>query len=222
MTISTMLKMIKDLTDDISDQIKMYGLGCVIDELEHQLAKEYLTDITTSLFDIKLEVMPECVVDEKDDIPDLVEHIGAPAMLEQLAEECCELGKAALKQSREMRGENATHKNPDDIRNNLIEEIADVSVSIYQVVKNTGFITEEEVQEMADRKTERMKKRLEEDDEKRVKEAEKVREDILSKWEEIREQNKNKIILRPTCSDYNRTIESDLDKINMTIKEDNE
>lgn len=172
MTISTMLKMVKDLTEDIYDQIQMFGCGWS-DEADHKLAKEYLTDITMSLFDIKLNVMPECVVDETDhkvsenDIPNLVECIGTEATLEQLAEEACELGHAALKQAREMRGENATHKDPEDIRDNLIEEIADVSVTIYQVVKNTGYISEEDVQEAFERKTKRMKERLAAEDKKK-------------------------------------------------------
>lgn len=203
MTINTMLKMVKDLTEDIYNQIRMYGCGWSY-EADHKLAEEYLTDITMSLFDIKLNVMPECVVNEPDhkvsenDIPNLVECIGTEATLEQLAEEACELGHAALKQAREMRGENATHKDPKDIRDNLIEEIADVIVTIEQVTENTGYISEKDVEEAYERKTKRMKERLAAEDKK----------------------SKTKITLRPTCSDYNRSIECDLDKVNMSIKED--
>lgn len=38
----------------------------------------------------------------------IVDTIGLPAVLEQLAEECCELGQAALKLSRILRRENPT------------------------------------------------------------------------------------------------------------------
>lgn len=40
----------------------------------------------------------------------IVERIGEPAFLEQLAEECSELAQAALKTARKYRGENPTPK----------------------------------------------------------------------------------------------------------------
>ena len=58
----------------------------------------------------------------------LCEVIGKPAMLEQTAEECIELAHACLKLARDMRGENATHKDVKDIYENLNEEMADVYI----------------------------------------------------------------------------------------------
>lgn len=54
------------------------------------------------------------------------ECVGEPAMLEQLAEECTELAKAALKLARIERGENPTPVNKEDAIENLIEEYSDV------------------------------------------------------------------------------------------------
>lgn len=41
----------------------------------------------------------------------IIETIGEPALLEQLAEECSKLSQAALKLARKLRGENPTPKN---------------------------------------------------------------------------------------------------------------
>ena len=54
------------------------------------------------------------------------DHIGEPAMLEQLAEECAELGKAALKLARIERGENPTPVTKEQAQKDLIEEYTDV------------------------------------------------------------------------------------------------
>lgn len=56
----------------------------------------------------------------------IVDQIGVPALLEQMAEECCELAQACLKMARKLRDENPTPKSIEDIRDNLIEELADV------------------------------------------------------------------------------------------------
>ena len=58
----------------------------------------------------------------------IVEKIGIPAMYEQLAEECTELAKAALKMARVIRGENPTPKTVEEVRTNLIEEVTDVAI----------------------------------------------------------------------------------------------
>ena len=44
----------------------------------------------------------------------IIEKIGEPAVLEQLAEECSELAQAALKYARKQRGENPTPKSFDE------------------------------------------------------------------------------------------------------------
>lgn len=64
---------------------------------------------------------------------DIEQLIGTPATLEQLAEECAELGQAALKLARKMRGENPTPKTQDELLENLTEEVADVLLCIEQV-----------------------------------------------------------------------------------------
>ena len=40
----------------------------------------------------------------QNDTPPVATKIGTPALLEQLGEECAELGKAALKEARRLRG----------------------------------------------------------------------------------------------------------------------
>lgn len=56
----------------------------------------------------------------------IVERIGEPAFLEQLAEECSELAQAALKTARKYRDENPTPKTIDECYDALQEEMADV------------------------------------------------------------------------------------------------
>ena len=57
-------------------------------------------------------------------------NLSEPARLEQLAEEAAELGHAALKLARILRGENPTPIPEETARNNLTEEIADVMVVV--------------------------------------------------------------------------------------------
>ena len=56
----------------------------------------------------------------------MIEIIGRPAMLEQLAEEASELAKAALKLARIERDENPTPVTKDEAEMNLTEEYTDV------------------------------------------------------------------------------------------------
>lgn len=56
----------------------------------------------------------------------MIEKIGSPAMLEQLAEEATELAYAALKLARIKRGENPTSVLKEDAMDYLIEEYTDV------------------------------------------------------------------------------------------------
>ena len=62
----------------------------------------------------------------QNDTPPVAAKIGTPALLEQLGEECAELGKAALKEARRLRGENPTPVTEAEARANLAEEAADV------------------------------------------------------------------------------------------------
>ena len=56
----------------------------------------------------------------------MIEKIGRPAMLEQLAEEASELAQAALKLARIYRAENPTPVTEDEAYKNLVEEYTDV------------------------------------------------------------------------------------------------
>lgn len=56
----------------------------------------------------------------------MVDKVGDAAMYEQLAEECTELAKAALKASRQIRGDNPPRMTPKEIWACLEEEVADV------------------------------------------------------------------------------------------------
>lgn len=97
---------------------------------------------------------------------DIIKEIGLPAALEQLAEECCELGQAALKLARKLRGENPTPKSEVECRNALREEMADVLVCM-EALSLAGATTKEAVDEIADEKRKRWIGRLSEDKEKK-------------------------------------------------------
>lgn len=68
----------------------------------------------------------------------IVERIGEPAFLEQLAEECSELAQAALKTARKYRGENPTPKTIDECYDALQEEIADVMLCMSEYLDCKG------------------------------------------------------------------------------------
>lgn len=57
---------------------------------------------------------------------EIMSLMGECEMLSQLAEECCELGQAALKLRRVLDGRNPTPKTEEEARENLLEEISDV------------------------------------------------------------------------------------------------
>lgn len=54
--------------------------------------------------------------------------IPEPALYEQMAEECAELGKVLLKKARKLRAENYTPMSYHEIDNELIEEYTDVTL----------------------------------------------------------------------------------------------
>ena len=68
----------------------------------------------------------------------IMEEIGEPAVLEQLAEECSELSKAALKLARILREENPTPVTRAEARAALTEEKEDVMNCLY-VHGNVGL-----------------------------------------------------------------------------------
>lgn len=70
----------------------------------------------------------------------IIERIGTAAMLEQTAEEAAELTQACLKAARCKRGENPVYKTRAQIQSDLAEEIADVIISIRELLsQDTDF-----------------------------------------------------------------------------------
>ena len=65
-------------------------------------------------------------MNQADRIAFIAAHIKCTAALEQLAEEAAELGHAALKYARIIRGENPTPVTPEEAHKALTEEMADV------------------------------------------------------------------------------------------------
>lgn len=86
------------------------------------------------------------------------DRIGDAAMYEQLAEECAELGQAALKMARVLRRENPTPMTETEASDMIIEEAADVLICIDEV----GVFDSSEVARVAHAKRERFKARWEE------------------------------------------------------------
>lgn len=76
----------------------------------------------------------------------MVERIaqnGEAALLEQLAEECLELGHAALKRARVIRGENPTPVTAEEAKQNLTEEPADVELCLDVYRQGFGLDTDD-------------------------------------------------------------------------------
>lgn len=94
----------------------------------------------------------------------LVEHIGEPAMYEQLAEECVELSHAALKLARYLRGENKVHGHTEeDLRDHLCEEFADLIVCS-QEIDRANLVDVDRVEEWINKKILRMRERFAEEE----------------------------------------------------------
>lgn len=94
-----------------------------------------------------------------DDIK-LEDYIGKPALLEQTAEECVELAHACLKLARKIRGVNPTPKTEQDCVDALVEEIADVSICLDQIIQMSNIVSYEAIDSQYAIKQERMEKRI--------------------------------------------------------------
>ena len=92
---------------------------------------------------------------------DIIDSIGLPAMLEQLAEECSELAQASLKYARLLRGENPTPKTEAECLESLTEEIADVELCA-SVLMTAGHVDFDTVMELIEVKDKRWHKRIQE------------------------------------------------------------
>ena len=96
-----------------------------------------------------------------DETAKLVDAIGVPATLEQMAEECNELAHACLKYARYLRNENQVHgKTENELLSNIHEEMADVYVTLRELRKADNVIDSEQVNCIIDLKRKRMAKRL--------------------------------------------------------------
>ena len=102
----------------------------------------------------------------------MIEKIGRPAMLEQLAEEASELAQACLKLARKERGENPTPKTKAECERELIEEFTDV----IQCARELKIkINEEQIEEKAQRFMTRWIAKAQSDIEKKKHNAEKFK-----------------------------------------------
>jgi NTP pyrophosphatase (non-canonical NTP hydrolase) len=91
---------------------------------------------------------------------DIIDSIGLPAMLEQLAEECSELAQASLKYARLLRGENPTPKTRQECLEALTEETADVTLCIRFMI--CYAIDPDAVNDLTEEKLARWHKRIQE------------------------------------------------------------
>lgn len=85
----------------------------------------------------------------------MIEKIGTPAMLEQLAEEAAELSQAALKLARVLRGENPTPVTRKEANKKLMEEYTDVKQCAMELLLTVNY-------HQIDEKSERFRKRWKE------------------------------------------------------------
>lgn len=90
----------------------------------------------------------------------IIDTVGMPAYLEQLAEECAELCQASLKLARVIRKENPTPKSYEEAVNDFNEESADVSLLINEIYQETLLINRSLVFKTMKEKQNRWLKRL--------------------------------------------------------------
>lgn len=93
------------------------------------------------------------------DFKKILDGIGESAALEQLAEECCELGQAALKLARKNRGENPTPVSTQEGIEQVLEETADVMLCM-TVLMGTDWFDAEKVDLTIDSKMKRWIERI--------------------------------------------------------------
>ena len=92
---------------------------------------------------------------------EILDIIGLPALLDQLAEECAELGQASLKYARRLRNENPTPKTEQECIDALVEETADVELCL-NILIVAGIISNEDILKVFERKDNRWLNRLKE------------------------------------------------------------
>ena len=92
----------------------------------------------------------------------IVEEIGEAAVLEGLAEECCELAQAALKLARIYRGLNPTPVSEEEAKAMALEEFGDVNACVCALWPHTDWFNIVTVGEVATDKTSRWVERIKE------------------------------------------------------------
>ena len=92
---------------------------------------------------------------------DIIDTIGLPAVLEQLAEECSELAQASLKYARLLRGDNPTPKTRQECLEALTEEMADVELC-NSLLMGSDYVDFDAVMELIEVKDKRWHERLRE------------------------------------------------------------
>ena len=92
---------------------------------------------------------------------DIIDTIGLPAVLEQLAEECSELAQASLKYARLLRGENPTPKTEQECLEALTEEMADVELC-NSLLMGGDYVDFDAVMELIEVKDKRWHERIQE------------------------------------------------------------
>lgn len=100
--------------------------------------------------------------DEFEEKTTIIEKIGEPAVLEQLAEECSELAQSALKLARKMRGENPTPKSFNECYDALQEEMADVMLCMGTYIEKYSNDFYVEIATIRDEKKARWEQRIKE------------------------------------------------------------
>ena len=91
----------------------------------------------------------------------ILDEIGEPAMLEQLAEEASELAQAALKLARKERGDNPTPKTKQQCVADLLQEIADVKL-VMSCLQSLIWFNDDEINRIKSEKLMRWIQRLKE------------------------------------------------------------
>lgn len=89
----------------------------------------------------------------------IVEYLGEPEVLAQLAEEASELAQAALKLRRALEGTNPTPKTEAECRAALLEEVADVELC-YEILGFQSLPTLPDIGRIMRRKKKRWIERL--------------------------------------------------------------
>ena len=106
----------------------------------------------------------------------MIEKIGTPAMLEQMAEEAAELAQAALKLARVLRAENPTPVTLEEANMNLTAEFTDVQHCAGELKLETDW-------RQIDAKNRRFKQRM--DEIVLNKERARIRDEILEEVKEM-------------------------------------